>query len=282
VEAYRIQEGEKVPGEPYLELARIEFDPGVQAVKDAKGAGNPGKNEINLTFRQEARAAAPAAARVAPAEARPAPPEAKAAPPQAAPAAKETLVLGHMVMGEVARNMHGDGLGNLVKEISQGSEFVVKLDQNIGLDKGLKRCALLYVTGNGRFEASAEQHAALSAFLQGGGVIMGEGCSDGETESRGAKEFGLAFNQLAGQLKCKLETVQRGHPLLSAVHVFAEVPRGAEAGMLLEGGNMIYSGSDYGCAWQGGHSNQPLPREAIRTCIEMGANIVAYARAAIR
>ncbi|MBE0430690.1 MAG: DUF4159 domain-containing protein, partial [Dehalococcoidia bacterium] len=196
------------------------------------------------------------------------------------PSPKETIILGHIVLGEGSNDLHSDGLGNLVKEINQGTDLVPKLEKNVSLDKGIKRCAMLYVTGNGRFEATAEQQAALSAFLEAGGLVFGEGCSGGEAESRGAREFGLAFNQLAGQLKRKLESVQRGHPLLSAVHVFSEVPQGAEAGMLLEGGNMVYSGSDYGCAWQGGHQNQPLSREIIRNAIEMGANVVAYARIA--
>lgn len=273
LEAYRIQEGEKLPTEAHLELARIDFDPAGEAVKNARSASSPGKNEINPSFRQGAKAPVAPAARVVPAEQRPVTPE-------AIPVAKEAVILGHAVMGEADRNLHVDGLYNLVKEVNQRADFLAQLEKNISLDKGIKRFQLLYLTGNGRFEATAEQQAALSAFLQAGGLVIGEGCSEGEGESRGAKEFGLAFNQLAGQLKCKLEIVQRGHLLLSAVHVFSEVPQGAEAGMLLEGGNMVYSGSDYGCAWQGGHRDLPLSREAIRNCMEMGANMVAYARAA--
>ena len=50
--------------------------------------------------------------------------------------------------------------------------------------------------------------------------------------------------------------------------------------MLLEAGNMVYSGSDYGCAWQGGHRSHPLSRETIRNAIEMGVNVLACARTA--
>jgi len=271
LEAYRIQEREKLPAEPYLELARIDFDPAGGAVKDARSRSSPGKNEIDLSFRQEARAVTPPMARVAPVEQ-------KAATPEVIPSANETIILGHAVMGETDNNLHSDGLGRLVKEINQRADFMVRLQKNISLDKSIKHCAMLYLTGNSRFELTAEQQAALSAFLRAGGLVFGEGCSEGEAESRRAREFGLAFNQLASQLKCKLEIVQRGHPLLSAIHVFSEVPQGAEAGMLLEGGNMVYSGSDYGCAWQGGHQNLPLSREIIRNSVEMGANIVAYAR----
>ena len=48
--------------------------------------------------------------------------------------------------------------------------------------------------------------------------------------------------------------------------------------MLLEGGHMVYSGSDYGCAWQGGHQDKPLSRDVIRSSLEMGTNIIVYAQ----
>ena len=43
------------------------------------------------------------------------------------------------------------------------------------------------------------------------------------------------------------------------------------------GGQIIYSNYDYGCAWSGGYSDSPLPRDVIRGAFEMGVNIVAYA-----
>jgi len=191
----------------------------------------------------------------------------------------ETITLGHAVLGGASKDLHREGLKNLIREINRQANFVANLQENIPLvDKNINRCTLLYLTGNSPFELTTEQQAALSTFLQSDGVIFGEGCPEGEPESKGAKEFGLAFNQLASQLKCKLEMVQRGHPLLSAVHVFSDVPQGAEPVMLLEGGHMVYSGSDYGCAWQGGHQGHPLSREIIQSSIEMGANIVAYAQ----
>ena len=276
LEAYRIQEREKLPNEPYLELARIDFDPAEKAIKNAKVSSNPGKNEINSSFRQEVTsvAAMPPITRE-----KPAAPQEPAAIPQEIPSRpQEIITLGHVVLGGASKDLHGEGLKNLIIEINQQANFVANLEETIPLDKNINRCNMIYLTGNSRFELTTEQQSALSAFLQSGGVILGEGCSEGETESKGAKEFGLAFNQLASQLKCKLEIVQRGHPLLSTVHIFSDVPPGAEPGMLLEGGHMVYSGSDYGCAWQGGHQGHPLSREVIRSSMEMGANIVAYAQ----
>ena len=188
--------------------------------------------------------------------------------------------MGHAVLGEASKDLHSTGWKNLIREINRQDNLIANLVENIPLDKNINRCTMIYLTGNSRFELSTEHQAALGDFLQSGGGIFGEGSSEGqeETPSKGAKEFGLAFNQLANQLKCKLEIVQRGHPLLSVVHIFSEVPPGAEPDMLLEGGHMIYSGSDYGSAWQGGYQDHPLSRDIIRSSFEMGANIVTYAQ----
>jgi hypothetical protein len=272
LEAYRIEERDKLPAEPYLELARIDFDPAEEAIRDAKNPSRPGKSEINLGFRQEVPSIVPGkTATVAP--------EKTAAAKETASRSKETITLGRVVLGGASKDLHGTGLKNLIRQINQQDNFVANLEENIPLAEGINRCTLIYLTGNSHFELTAEQQAALSGFLQSGGVIFGEGCFEGEPESKGAKEFGLAFNQLASQLKCKLEVVQRDHSLLTAVHIFSEVPRGAEpSGMLLEGGHIVYSGSDYGCAWQGGHQDTPLSRDIIRSSFEMGTNIVAYAQ----
>lgn len=272
LEAYRTEQRDKLPDEPYLELARIDFDPAEEVIRDAKNPSKPGKNEINLSFRQEANVAAPAEP-VAPAKAATATTE----PPSPN---RKTFVLGHAVLGESDKNLHIDGLQNLARETTRENSVVFDVAKNISLDKDIDQYAMIYLTGNSSFELSEEQQAALSGFLQANGVIFGEGCSEGQEEakSKGAREFGLAFNQLASQLNCKLETVQHGHPLLSAAHIFSMVPRGAEPnGLLLEGGHMVYSGSDYGCAWQGGHEDDLLSRDIIRSSFEMGANIIAYA-----
>ena len=270
LEAYRIQEREKLPDEPYLELARIDFDPAQEAIKNAKTSTKAEKNEINPNFRQEARA-----------EAKPEVLEKPIAPVQETPSHPiQTIDLGYAVLGGASKGLHAAGLRNLIREINRPNNLIANLEEDIPLDKNINRYTMIYLTGNSSFELTTEQQAALGEFIQTGGVIFGESCSggQGETQSKGAKEFGFAFNQLASQLKCKLEMVQRGHPLLSAVHIFSDVPQGAEPGMLLEGGSMIYSGSDYACAWQGGHQDQPLTRDIIRSSLEMGANIVGYAQ----
>jgi len=292
VEGYRIQERESLPKEAHLELARIEFDPADPAIKDPQKPTKPGINEIDYRYRRAAASATPVQP---PVEPPPPPPPAKAAraaapepartvapPPPVqevvAPPSKETVTIGYAVLGEAPKGLHLLGLQNLSREISRQYDFTLEIKENVALDKAIK-CQLLYLAGNGRFELSEAEKASVGDFLKKGGCVVAEGCSEmgDDAASKGSKEFGLAFNQLASQLNCKLENVRREHPLLSAVHVFSGAPSGAETGMLLEGGHMIYSGSDYGCAWAGGHQNDPLPRETIRSSVEMGVNVAAYA-----
>lgn len=267
IDAYKIEERDKLPAEPYVELARIDLDPARGPIRE----GSAGKNEIDLRFRKRAAPAAPPPPTAGPA------PAATVVREVPVAASVETAVWGHAVLGGADGTTHLDGLKNLARSISLPGSFEVSVQENVALGKDLDRYGLLYLTGRGRFEASAEQVAALGRYLQGGGVIIGEGCSAGEGQARAAREFGLAFNQLAGQVKRKLETVKRGHLLLTVPNVFAEVPAGAETGMLLEGGRMVYCAGDYGCAWQGGRPDQPLAREAIRAAFEMGVNMAAYA-----
>ena len=276
MEAYRIQEGEKLPDESYLELCRINLDSAEKTIRDAVKSSQPGKNEIDLRFRQEATqlpiplppVEKPLAHKNVPIQTE----EAVSRP-------VENITIGHAVLSGDGKDLHIAGLRNLTKGINRQGNYVASLVENIALDEKVKQHSVIYLTGVSGFELTDEQNVALSDFLQSGGVIFGEGCAEGQqgTSSKGSKEFGLAFNQLASLLKCKLEIVTRGHPLLSACHVFAEVPQGVEPAMLLAGGHMIYSVSDYGCAWQGGHQDTPLSRDIIRASFEIGMNIVTYA-----
>ncbi len=267
LDAYRIQERDKLPSEPYVELARIDFDPTNEAVKDAKNQAKPGTNEINLHYREQAMAAVPERVSAAPIK-------------ESEARSKETITIGHSVLGEASKDLHIAGLGNLINEINRQGGLTVTLEENIPLNKALNRYNLVYLTGNSRFELTQEQQTTLGNFLQAGGTIFGQGCSAGGAETKTAKEFALAFNRLASQFNYKLSSVQRGHLLLSNIYVFSEVPPGCEPGMLLESGNMICSGSDYGCAWEGGHPDHPLSRDVIRSAFEIGANIIAYAQMA--
>jgi len=282
LEAYKIEQRDKLPEEAYLELARIDVDPGKESIKDARNPSRPGDSEINLNYRKEAKAAVP----VMPVSEKPAvqeKPEKVVETAKAPAVTQETVTIGYAVLAGSDKKLHLNGLQNLCREAGRRNNVKFNVAQDVSLDTNLGRYMLLYLTGNSGFELTDEQQAALKGYLQSKGTIFGEGCTEEKEEgkSKGAREFGLAFNQLAGQLGCKLETVQHGHSLLSSANVFSAAPPGAEPnGLLLEGGNIIYSGSDYGCAWQGGHKDNLLSRDTIRAAFEIGENIVEYARMA--
>ncbi len=271
MEAYRIQERDHLPSEPYVELARIDFDPAQLRIKDANNSSKPALNEIDLRYRKNAKQA-------------PAPEKASVSilPPPSVSSnavAKETIFIGYLAIGDEARDLHIAGLRNLAKDFNQRAGCTVVIENQINMNKALNRYSLLYLTGKGRFELTADQQSALGNYLQSGGVIFGDGCScsNGGAEAKGAKDFGLSFNRCASKFDCKLEIVKRGHLLLMTDYVFSEIPQGCEPAMLLEGGNMICSSSDYGCAWEGGSSERPLSREIIRSAFEIGSNIISYA-----
>ncbi len=278
VEAYRLQERDSLPSEPYVELARIEYDKTLGSVKNAKNPGKPAANEINLNCREEAvkLRAEPVRAPPEPAAALAQP---AAVPPRESTPLREKAIIGYMPLGDGNKELHKRGLLNLAGEVCRRSSVQIEIEEDVSSRKSWGRYCLVYLTGNGRFELTAEQQAALNHYLQSGGVVFGDGCSApaGGVGGKGAKEFGLAFNRLAGQLSCKLGMVQRGHPLLCTDYLFSEAPAGCEQPMLLEGGNMICASSDYGCAWDGGYADLPLARETIRSALEMGTNILSYA-----
>jgi hypothetical protein len=277
LEAYRIQERNQPSSEPYVELARIDWDPSHGAVKDARNPATPMQNEINLNFREEAIKETTKEVSIQSQEVINRPEEVVSSPTRQVSPAIETMAIGCVTLGG-ARSLHSRGLKNLIKSINREHSFLASLEE-VDLRGPLNSFKLLYLTGNNRFDLNEEQQKALRAYLHSGGVIFGEGCSDTSrgTDSRGAKEFGLSFNRYASLFNCKLEIVQRGHSILSTKYIFAETPQGCEPGMLLEGGHMIYGGSDYGCAWDGGHPDQSLDRDIIRSAFEVGENIISYA-----
>jgi hypothetical protein len=263
LEAYRIREVANLPDEPCLELARLDLDPSKNSITDATAPSNPTVNEIDLRFRQSAKAPLPDVSEIA---LHPHPP-AETAP-------QEKVILGHMALGEASPDLHSIGLMKLARQVGFQTEYQAAVEE-CTLDESITQHTLLYVTGKGPFTFSAKKQTVLDSFVQSGGTIFAESCVEQE---EGVKEFGLAFNRLAEQLGKKLEVVQRGHPLLDCHHIFSTVPPGAKSeGLLMVGRQVIYSSYDYGCAWSGGYSNSPLPRDIIRGASEMGVNIITYA-----
>jgi bifunctional DNA-binding transcriptional regulator/antitoxin component of YhaV-PrlF toxin-antitoxin module len=186
LEAYRIREVTRLPDEPYLELARLDFDPSKNNITDARVPSNPTVNEIDLRFRQSAKAPLLDASEIA---LHPHPPR------EIAP--QEKVILGHMALGEASPDLHSSGLMKLARQVGFQTEYQAAVEECI-LDETITHHTLLYLTGNGPFTISAKKQAILNSFVQSGGTIFAESCA--EQQEAGVKEFGLAFNRLAEQL----------------------------------------------------------------------------------
>lgn len=239
LEAYRIQERDRLPTEPYLELARIRLEGKPKAISNAKDPLRPGANEIDLRFREEAPLAT-----------------------------LERLVLCHVSLG--GEEAHGRGVQQLARHLAVSGIPRVRVRTHLELAEALREPGLVYVTGE-RLELSEAETKLVATFLGSGGVLVAEACSQGE-----GKALTGDVEKLADGLEVKLAEVKRGHALLEVMHAFAEPPAGAADGGLREGGGLILSQGDYGCAWQGGPPKKALPRATVRDCLELGANLAAY------
>ena len=253
LEAFRIEEMRQAPMETDIELARIVTGGKGGTVKDAADHLNPGPNEIDVNFRRVAGLRAHGSITVA-------------------------------LLDLPGWERHRDGVVNLVRHINQSTNYRAQFSGAVGLKGQLSDCDLLCMCGSEKFEISEDEEKVLSGFLGRGGVLLGEACGEGGGgEKEGGKAFRQAFSGLSQSLGRTLRTVERGHPLLKAHHVFSGAPAGADGPVLMmEDDGMAHSDGDYGCLWNGGRSETPMNRQSIREALELGTNIAVYAHERIR
>ena len=233
-------------GAPALELARLTVE---GPIRNAPDPLNPQPGEIDLRFREQLMV-------------RPRP----------------ELAVGQLVLpegnGASPAASHRLGLRYLLREIGLATPYRPRWAGVFQPGDALPPLSLLYLAGSGRFALGDGAVGRLRDFLQGGGVLLADACSQGQVA-----EFAAAVESLAGPLDCRLEPVKRWHPVLLARHVFAEPPlAGRDGAGIAAGGGLILSTADLGCAWQGGSEDSPLSRETIRSALELGVNVAVYAR----
>jgi hypothetical protein len=298
LEAYRIEERDDLPVDPYLELARFEWD-ARGPIRAPRNQERPERNELDirsrialgsgevvlrpsveLTEAQPApRTAAQEEAAVAGSVPSVASTEADGVPPTAQPAASpgiRPLQLAVAAHGGDGWDRHTAGIRLFARQFrtaaGQGAEIVPSLSP-----AQAEQADILYLVGQSAVNIAARDLTGIRRLLDKGGVVVGEGCADGPKGDAGAREFALAYSELADKLGRRLTKIDRGHALLLAEHVFAEPPVGGRSSqVVLEDNGMVYSDADYGCAWEGGASQQLLPRAAIRDAVEFGVNIAVY------
>lgn len=246
LEAYAIYERDQLPDQPHVELARLNLTKGKNAVKTASDPVAPALDEIDARYREQAAIR---------------------------PGMRTTV--GVWKPGDVPDTLRGHLAGStrLLTDLTSGIDWRLRRrDQPQGADDPLG-CdfLILPVYADTKFSDAERKH--LSAYLDGGGVLLAEACVSSGAEA--AKRGMEVVAQAAGR---KPKPVDRNHPLLTARHVFSAPPPGAVAGQLFEAEGLLLSSADYSCAWNGGSADKPLPRADIRTAVEFAENMLAYAQ----
>ncbi len=250
-----------LPDTPCVELARLWRQGRDSALLNAQDAEHPGPNEIDLRFRR-AQGAGQSAAGLA------------------------VSYVGQVKGTKPSDLPHGRGATYLARALRNGLGSpglpIGGVDLGVPLAPGLENYALLYLVGHGAFQLSRDEMNALYAYLQGGGTLLFESCRrevDGDSSPADA-----SFSDLLASFGISCQEPQPGDALLVEPNLFAAPPPGFEikgAPKVLvgaaAGGQVIWSMGDYGCLWQGERRGRAASREEIRTAMEWGANLVAYA-----
>jgi hypothetical protein len=237
-----------LPDAAYVELARIRRQSREAPIVDAKDAEHPVGNEIDQRFRRYIGTFSQAAISVAVSYA-----------------------------GGLSDRRHGRGANFLARALRR-SGLQAWVEEGVPLGTDLQGYTLVYLVGQDAFQLSRDEMNALYAYIQEGGTVFVESCRQGITE--GAPPSDAAFSDLLASMGAQVEELSAGHPLLLAPFLFAEAPPGFETegrSQILVGDGVIYSTFDYGCLWQGERRDRPASREEIRTAMEWGSNIMAYA-----
>lgn len=252
-----------LPDTPCVELARLWRQGRDSALLNAQDADHPGPNEIDLRFRQT----------------------------QGAGRAAASLAVSHVGQAKGSKPSdlpHGRGATYLARALRNGLGAsglpIGGVDIGVPLAPGLEKYALVYLVGHGAFQLSRDEMNALYAYLQGGGTLLFESCRrevDGDTSLADT-----SFSDLLASFGISCQEPQPASRLLVEPNLFAVPPPGFETKGTPKvlvgdaaGGRIIWSMCDYGCLWQGERRGRAASREEIRTAMEWGANLVAYALA---
>jgi hypothetical protein len=245
---FGVEARSSLPHTACVELARIRRRSREAPIMVASDPAHPAANEIDLRFRQQI-----------------------GAPPRA------VATIAMCDMSGVSGARHERGISYLARALrNTGQQVWVDHDAVLGPDLG--SYTLVYLVGQAAFQLGEDEIMALLGYLQDGGTLVVESCRRGTTT--GAPPADASFSDLLASFGVKLEEVPRDHPLLTEPYLFATPPPGYETGgspkVLVDNG-VIFSTHDYGCLWQGERRDGTASREEIRTALEWGSNIVAYA-----
>jgi hypothetical protein len=226
-----------------VELARFRLVGRGAEIRDAQNPDVPVQSEIDLRFRRAVGLQPPA------------------------PVGVGIIYLGETNEDSLPPYEHK--AGHLARALSHLVGFNVWIDDGIAVEDELSPYTMLYLIEQGPNAVLNDSHQEiLRAFVQEGGTLF--------IESYAAVKGDTIFRKLLPAIGIKLRKLNEpDHPLLINPFMFAALPEGVtseRAGFVGEGA--ILSTSSYGRLWQRDANSS---REAIRTALEWGANVVTYA-----
>jgi hypothetical protein len=237
-----------LPDSSYVELARVRRQSRESPLMEARDSVHPGMNEIDLRFRLGTEAVS-----------------------------RRVVSLAVCYTGGSTDARHGRGADYLARALRRTGQRVW-VDDRVPLAAGLEEYVLVYLVGQDAFQLSRDEMNALYTYLQGGGTLLIESCR--HATAGGSPPADASFFDLLASLGVQLQELQPGDSLLIEPELFAALPPGFETEgqpKVLAGGGVLFSHCDYGCLWQGERRGRLASREEIRTAMEWGENLVAYA-----
>ncbi|MCB0208260.1 MAG: DUF4159 domain-containing protein [Anaerolineae bacterium] len=230
-----------LPDEPHVELARIWRTSRDTYFKDAPIPSIPGPNEIDLRFRREV-----------------------GAPPE--------VSIAVSYLGDVANKKYGQGMSFLAQMVNHLGHNHVRVDDDVQIGPELLTKSLVYLVGQGSFEMDENEMTGLRNYVRRKrGTLLLESL-DAEAEE--------AFYRFLRKKELEVNDLYSGHPILTQPYLFSSPPDGFETDgdtRLLVGDGIILSTYNYGLLWQGERRGGAASRNEIRTAMEWGSNIIAYA-----
>ncbi|MSQ28629.1 MAG: DUF4159 domain-containing protein [Dehalococcoidia bacterium] len=168
---------------------------------------------------------------------------------------------------------HQTGLRFMLNEIGNATSLRPRWAGATQLSTIHAGATLCYVTSAGPIAVDGAALDGLRRFLLTGGILWIDCCSSSPSSG-----FADEARELTSKLGRRLSAIERGHPLLTLRHVFGLPPVIGGPGLdVLEGDGIVVTPGDFGCAWQGGAAGSPLPRETVRSALEVGVNAAVHA-----
>ncbi len=242
---YTLEALPALPDTPHVELARLRWQGRNAPIRNAKDPAHPGLNEIDLRYRRPVGAVPP-----------------------------PTRSLAVVYLGGSTGPWHGRGADGLARFVNQAGGQRLAVDEAVALTPGLEAYSLVCLVGHGPFRLSADELKVLYTYWQEGGTLFFEACR----REAGAGAAEAAFLDVLTSLGVKLTPVTPDQRLMHTPHLFAALPAGYDGAPSVQiADGVVFSSADFGCVWQGEQRAGATPREAIRSALEWGANLLDLA-----